>query len=337
MPPEQKCPATKATRRLTIWLATATACFGSHASSPTCSFSVLPSTPPAALMSCTASSAPRRSCSPNEAYWPVIGPTTATLTSPAMASPGTPSPGTPSPGTPSAAPSAAAITGLTGGERVGAALLAQGVATAQATAMRIADQLGKIDTANADAYKANAETFGDSTMEILTSERAIGAAHPGASVATTEPVAHYLLVNANIADKTPQGFAEAVEQDTDPSPADLAAMLDLINTHQISALVYNPQTETAATNQISDAARRASIRAMRPQCGFWRSLGCSARGCCARSSRSGRPAATSRCSRCSPVTLARCARPPGEPDAASPGPEGRENRARCGAHLMSEG
>ena len=75
----------------------------------------------------------------------------------------------------------------------------------------------------------------------------------------TEPVAHYLLVNAGIADKTPTGFASAVEQGTDPSPADLAAMLDLINSHQVSALVYNTQTETAVTKQIQDAANAASI------------------------------------------------------------------------------
>ena len=75
----------------------------------------------------------------------------------------------------------------------------------------------------------------------------------------TEPVAHYLLVNAGITDKTPRGFAASVEQDTDPSPADLAAMLDLINTHQVSALIYNPQTETAVTKQLRDAATTASI------------------------------------------------------------------------------
>ena len=36
-------------------------------------------------------------------------------------------------------------------------------------------------------------------------------------------------------------------------------MLDLINTHQVSALLFNPQTETAATKQIQDAARQASL------------------------------------------------------------------------------
>src|SRR4051812_45788583 len=60
---------------------TARACFGSQASSPISSLSFLPITPPAALMSATAASAPFLSCVPNEAYWPVIGPATPMLMS----------------------------------------------------------------------------------------------------------------------------------------------------------------------------------------------------------------------------------------------------------------
>jgi zinc/manganese transport system substrate-binding protein len=132
-------------------------------------------------------------------------------------------------------------------------------ATAKAVAAQIAERLATIDSANAEAYRANAETFGVKSDEILTLERSIGQEHPGAAVVATEPVAHYLLVNAGIADKTPEGFANAIEEDTDPSPADLAAMLDLINNQQVSALLYNPQTETAVTKQLRDAANRASI------------------------------------------------------------------------------
>ena len=45
---------------------------------PRCvSDSFLPLTPPAALMSATAISAPALNCAPNEAYWPVIGPIAA--------------------------------------------------------------------------------------------------------------------------------------------------------------------------------------------------------------------------------------------------------------------
>src|SRR5207248_10972066 len=83
--PEQKWPSTNLTPFDTIWLATATACFGSQASSPTLSASCWPRTPPAALMSFTAISAPRFICSPKLAYCPVIGPTVATWISSAQA------------------------------------------------------------------------------------------------------------------------------------------------------------------------------------------------------------------------------------------------------------
>ena len=101
--------------------------------------------------------------------------------------------------------------------------------------------------------------FGKQADDIAASERAIGKAHPSGSVVATEPVAYYLLRNAGITDRTPPGFASAVEEGDDPAPADVAAMLDLINTHQVSVLLFNPQTETAATKQIQDAAQRASL------------------------------------------------------------------------------
>jgi zinc/manganese transport system substrate-binding protein len=133
------------------------------------------------------------------------------------------------------------------------------LAIAKAVANQIADKLAEADAANADVYKANASKFGEQADTIAAAERAIGAAHPGAAVVATEPVAHYLLVNSGIADKTPEGFTSAIEGDTDPSPADLAATLDLIKTRQVSALVYNSQTETEVTKQLQDAAEEASI------------------------------------------------------------------------------
>ncbi|MDT5018224.1 MAG: zinc/manganese transport system substrate-binding protein [Mycobacterium sp.] len=132
-------------------------------------------------------------------------------------------------------------------------------ATAKAVATQIADRLVLADGAHADVYRANVAAFGKRADEILQVERAIGQTHPGASVVATEPVAHYLLVNAGIADKTPKGFSDAIEADTDPSPADLAAMLDLISSHQVSALLYNSQTQTAVTKQLQDAAARAAV------------------------------------------------------------------------------
>ncbi|WNG95640.1 zinc ABC transporter substrate-binding protein [Mycobacterium sp. ITM-2016-00318] len=133
------------------------------------------------------------------------------------------------------------------------------VGVAKAVAEEVAKRLGEIDSAHADEYRYNAATFGNKANEIAASARAIGTAHPSGSVVATEPVAYYLLRNAGIADRTPPGFASAVEEGDDPSPADVAAMLDLIGTRQVSVLLFNPQTETAATGQIRDAARRAGL------------------------------------------------------------------------------
>jgi zinc/manganese transport system substrate-binding protein len=131
--------------------------------------------------------------------------------------------------------------------------------TAKAAANQIADKLSQSDAGHANDYRANASKFAEQADTIAAAERAIGAAHPGAAVVATEPVAHYLLVNSGIADKTPEGFTKAIEQDSDPAPADLAAMLDLINAHQVSALVYNTQTQTEVTKQLQDAAQKASV------------------------------------------------------------------------------
>jgi zinc/manganese transport system substrate-binding protein len=131
--------------------------------------------------------------------------------------------------------------------------------TAKSVANQIADKLSQTDAAHADDYKANAAKFADQTDIIAAAERAIGSAHPGASVVATEPVAHYLLTNSGVVDKTPEGFTKAIEGDSDPSPADLAAVLDLIKTRQVSALVYNSQTQTDVTKQIEDAANQASV------------------------------------------------------------------------------
>ncbi|GAB7068007.1 metal ABC transporter solute-binding protein, Zn/Mn family [Mycolicibacterium hodleri] len=133
------------------------------------------------------------------------------------------------------------------------------LATAKAVATSIAEHLATDDPANAAAYRENAATFGAQTDEIAESERAIGRKHPGVAVVATEPVAHYLLENAGITDRTPASFASAVEEGDDPAPADVAAMLDLITGHQVSAVVLNQQTETPVTKQIQDAANTANV------------------------------------------------------------------------------
>jgi zinc/manganese transport system substrate-binding protein len=131
--------------------------------------------------------------------------------------------------------------------------------TARAVATTIADRLAHDDPTHAADYRANAATFNRSADAIEQTEKAIRTTHPGAAVVATEPVAHYLLVAAGLTDKTPAGFSSAVEQDVDPAPVDVAAMLDLIKDRQVAAVVFNEQTVTAVTKQVQAAAQSAGV------------------------------------------------------------------------------
>ena len=133
------------------------------------------------------------------------------------------------------------------------------VATAKAVATRIADILSARDAVHADEYRSRAIEFGLRADELMTRQRQLRMTFPGAAIVATEPVAHYLLVAAGLTDRTPAEFTNAIEQDTDPSPAAMAAVLDLISGRQVSALIVNEQTLTGATRQVRDTAVAAGV------------------------------------------------------------------------------
>jgi len=130
---------------------------------------------------------------------------------------------------------------------------------AKAVAVAVADRLAGDDPAHRADYHANVETFGREADAVKQLEQSIRTTHPGAAVVATEPVAHYMLIAAGLTDKTPQGFTSAVDQDTDPAPVDVAAMLDLISRRQVNAVLINPQTATAVTKKIQAAADSAGV------------------------------------------------------------------------------
>jgi len=131
--------------------------------------------------------------------------------------------------------------------------------TAKAVAAAVADSLGGADPSRRADYQSNAQAFSREADAVRQIETSIRTTHPGAAVVATEPVAHYMLIAAGLADKTPKGFTSAVEQDTDPAPIDVAAMLDLISARQVDAVLINPQTATAVTKKIQAAADSAGV------------------------------------------------------------------------------
>lgn len=126
-------------------------------------------------------------------------------------------------------------------------------------AQQIAAQLSALDPDNAEAYGANAETFGARLGEVDSLIAAIAASDPGAAVAQTEPIAHYLVEAAGLEDATPAEFEQAVEDGNDPSPAAIAETLTLVGDKQVRALIYNVQTEGVVTANLRDTAQRAGV------------------------------------------------------------------------------
>ncbi|ORW72461.1 metal ABC transporter solute-binding protein, Zn/Mn family [Mycobacterium saskatchewanense] len=130
---------------------------------------------------------------------------------------------------------------------------------AKSVASAIADRMVAIDPANAGDYRANAADFCRGADAVAISEHAIASAYPDTGVIATESDGYYLLAASGLVNRTPPAFAAANENETDPSPSDMASVLDLVDHRQVSAVLVNPQTSTAAISGLEDAARRAGV------------------------------------------------------------------------------
>jgi zinc/manganese transport system substrate-binding protein len=69
----------------------------------------------------------------------------------------------------------------------------------------------------------------------------------------------YLLADADLDEKTPPGFARAIEDGVDPGAADTVAMRQLVTDHDINLLLYNVQTVTPVTTQMRSLAKQHGI------------------------------------------------------------------------------
>lgn len=130
--------------------------------------------------------------------------------------------------------------------------------TAAAVAERVAEELAELDAENAETYRENARAFAEGVAPL---EEAIDRVHDGGhySYVQTEPIGEHLFEMAHMRDQTPRGFLASVEDDTDPSAADLTAALDLVREQQVDFLAFNAQTGTPVTERVREAAESADV------------------------------------------------------------------------------
>ncbi|MGI8334345.1 metal ABC transporter solute-binding protein, Zn/Mn family [Actinomadura scrupuli] len=124
---------------------------------------------------------------------------------------------------------------------------------------RLATALGKADPTDAATFTANANAFKTKLQPLQSKAAQIKTAHAGTAVAITEPVPGYLLQAAGLQDKTPEEFAEAIEEGNDVPPRALADTLALFTGKKVKALVYNAQTSGPQTEKVEKAAKDNGI------------------------------------------------------------------------------
>ena len=131
--------------------------------------------------------------------------------------------------------------------------------TMPAVANAVAADLGQIDPAHASYYKVNAASFIASLSAWNQALAAFKSAHPGTPVATTEPVADYMLQAAGTDNLTPWSFQADIMNGTDPSPQDVAAQRALFTQHEVKVFLYNQQVTDSLTESYIKLANENGI------------------------------------------------------------------------------
>ena len=115
------------------------------------------------------------------------------------------------------------------------------------------DPDGEADfTAAADDIIADLEGYEADLAELNTQ-------YAGTGVFITEPLPGYIAAAAGLTDVTPEGFAEAVEEGTDVSPATLLAAIEVIEAGDAAVVLTNAQTGGAETTRMEETAEAAGI------------------------------------------------------------------------------
>jgi zinc/manganese transport system substrate-binding protein len=113
--------------------------------------------------------------------------------------------------------------------------------------------------ADAAYFTANATRFIASLNPWLQALASFKSQYPGTPVATTEPVADYMLQAAGSNNLTPFRFQADIMNGVDPAPQDVSLETGLFTQHKVKALVYNQQVTDTLTQTFISAAQSAKI------------------------------------------------------------------------------
>jgi zinc/manganese transport system substrate-binding protein len=123
----------------------------------------------------------------------------------------------------------------------------------------VAASLSAIQPAHRAYFAANAAAFKASLASLNSAIADFKAAYAGVPVATTEPVADYLLTALGADNKTPWTFQADIMNGVDPSPQNVAVQRALFNEHKVKVFLYNQQVTDSLTQSFIALAEQDHI------------------------------------------------------------------------------
>jgi zinc/manganese transport system substrate-binding protein len=131
--------------------------------------------------------------------------------------------------------------------------------TMPAVANAIAAELATLQPAHASYFKANAASFVSSLTAWDNAMAAFKAKYPNTPVATTEPVADYMLQAVGADNLTPFTFQADIMNGTDPSAQNVALERSLFTQHKVKVFLYNQQVTSSLTQSFITLAHANGI------------------------------------------------------------------------------
>ncbi len=131
--------------------------------------------------------------------------------------------------------------------------------TMPTVAAAVERDLATMEPSHASYFAGRLASFRSSLAPETAAIHAFRARFAGRVVATTEPVADYLLSALGLVDATPWRFQADVMNGIDPSPEDVATLQTMISDHHVAALCYNAQVTSSVTQAVRSQAQTSHV------------------------------------------------------------------------------
>lgn len=131
--------------------------------------------------------------------------------------------------------------------------------TMPAVAKQLVTDFSELQPEHKSYFEANLKKFEASLQPWLEGLKEFSTKFPGAAVATTEPVADYMLEAAGIENLTPFTMQADIMNDADPAPQAIAEQESFFSEKKADAFVYNQQVTDSITEKFLGQAGEAGV------------------------------------------------------------------------------